>query len=312
MKSSVHRVFALPLVWCLAAACLAGEPADPLARLRSLEKIHDAAAIETECRTLLKAALTPEQRVAVHKAIFGATERDKRIAALEALPADFPEKEGLELFVAGIRDSEAYRSLDYYKLMVARYGDKVTAEIVDRAARPLLNERRDWIGGAEEVVKAALERFPGDSRLLDILADVYRRSRRGKESLELQRQAVQNAKTPEIKKTMYERLAHNLRMQRMDAESLQIPYDIVREWPDHDWARQALDDLALHRLRNAGIEAARKVYQSYLETYPQGKWVQHCQLSLPLLYQLDGQYDRAAEEITRIRDEGGRAYAAQP
>ncbi|MCY3024340.1 MAG: carboxypeptidase-like regulatory domain-containing protein, partial [Planctomycetota bacterium] len=315
MKIPRFRVLALRVVWCLAAASLAcaapgtaGEAADRaepaqarLARLHSLEKIHDATAVEAECRALLKAELTPEERVAVYKALVGATEGDKRIAALEALPADFPEKEGLDLFVTAIRDSQAYRSLDYYKLMAARYGDKVTAEVVDRAARPLLNERRDWIGGAEEVVKAALERFPRDSRLLDILADVYRRSRRGKESLDLQRQAVQNAKTPEIKKAMYDRLAYNLRLQRMDAEALQVPYDIVREWPDHDWACQALDALALRQLRSAGIEAARKVYQWYLETYPKGKWAEQCQLSLPMLHQLDGQYDLAAAEMTRIR-----------
>ncbi|MBM4038668.1 MAG: hypothetical protein FJ290_09150 [Planctomycetes bacterium] len=296
MKALARPLLALCLGWCFA-----GEGADPLARLRSLEKIRDAAAIEAECRSLLKSPLGPDQRAAVYKALFGATTGDKRIAALKELPPDFPEKEGIELFVAGIRDSEAYRSLDYYKLMLVRYGDKVTAEVVDRAARPLLNERRDWIEGAEAVVKAALERFPGDPRLLDILADAYRRSRRGKESLDLQRQAIQNATTPELKKAMYERLARNLRLQRMDAEALQVPLDIVREWPDSDWARDALGGLALARLRSDGIEPARKVYLWYVETYPKGKWVEHCHLSLLGLYQLDGQYDAAAEEMKRIR-----------
>ncbi|MGD0093498.1 MAG: carboxypeptidase-like regulatory domain-containing protein, partial [Planctomycetota bacterium] len=301
MKTPAHKVLAFQAVCCFAAAAFAGESSDPLARLRSLEKIQDATTIEAECRALLNAALTPEQRAAVYKALCGATQGDKRIEVLQSLPAEFPEQEGLSLFVTGIRDSEAYRSLDYYKLMLARYGDKVTAELVDRAARPLLNERRDWIGGAEAVVTAALERFPGDSRLLDILADTYRRSRRGKESLDLQRQALANAKTPELRKAMYEGLARNLRLQRMDAEALQVSYDIIREWPDHDWARQALDSLALARLRGEGMEPARKVYQWYIETFPQGKWVEHCHLSLPLLYQLDGQYDQAAEELGRIR-----------
>ncbi len=295
------RTFARLLFAFWLGCCFAGEEADPLARLRSLEGIRDAAAVEAECRSLLKSPLGPDQRTAVYKALFGATTGDKRIEALKDLPGDFPEKEGIELFVAGIRDSEAYRSLDYYRLMLARYGEKVTAEVVDRAARPLLNERRDWIGGAEEVVKAALERFPGDTRLLDILADAYRRSRRGKESLGLQRQAVLNATAPELKKAMYERLARNLRLQRMDAEALQVPLDIVREWPDSDWARDALGGLALARLRGDGIEAARKVYLWYIEAYPKGKWAEHCHLSLPAVCQLDGQYDAAAEEMKRIR-----------
>ncbi len=294
------RALLLGLVVCVfAAASLGGDGADPLARLRSLQKINDAAAIEAECRALLKSPLAPEQAVAVHTALVRAVTGDARIEALKALPKDFPEKEGLELCIFGIADSAAYRSLDLYKLMAERYGDKVTVEVVCKAARPLLNPRRDWLVGAEAVANEALKRFPGDSRLLDILAEVCLRTRRQKESVELLRQAIANAKTPEVKKEMHERLARNLAMQGHDEAARQARREIVREWPDSDWAKQTLDALALAYLRAEGPERGAKVYAWYVETWPKGKWVEHCHASTPGLYALDGQYDRAAEETRR-------------
>ena len=301
MRRSVRVRLSVILLLSLATVAAAAEAADPLERLRSLEKIRDAAAIEAECRGLLKAGLSAEQRVHVYTALFSATEGDKRIEVLKSLPADFPEKEGVELFIAGMRDSAAYRSLDYYTLMLGRYGGKVTVDMVDRGARPLLNERRDWESGAEAIVDAALKRFPGEPKLLDILADAYCRTRRRTESLVLQRKAIENARTPELKRAMYGRLARNLHIQGKEDEVLQVSYDIIREWPDHDWAREALGGLALRSLRADGPERAAKVYQWYIATYPEGKWAEHCLLSMPGLYQLDGQYDRAVEEMQRIR-----------
>jgi tetratricopeptide (TPR) repeat protein len=291
---------ALAATLTLIAVALCGEGQEPLARLRSLQKINDAAAIEAECRALLKTPLAPDQVVAVHTALVRAVTGDARLEALKALPKDFPEKEGLELHVFGVADSAACRSLDYYKAMVERYGEKVTAEVVDKAARPLLNPRRDWLEGAEAVVAEALKRFPGDSRLLDILADVCLRTRRQKESVEFLRQAIASARTPEIKKEMYGRLARNLAMQGKDEEARQASREIIREWPDSDWARETLDALALAYLRAEGPERGAKVYQSYVETYTHGKWLVHCLTSTPGLYQLDGQYDRAVEETKRF------------
>jgi hypothetical protein len=217
-----------------------------IARLQGLQRIEDWPAAEKEARALLKNPLTPPQRVSVWKALFDATEGDSRLALLQELPGDFPEEEGLKLHVRAIQDSRAYRSLDFYRLLAARYPKRLAADLVDEAARPLLNERRDWVAGAEAVAKAGLERFPASSKLLDILADVYRRTLREKESLELQRQAVANAPTPDLKKQMLEQLIRN-----------------------------------------------------YVQAYPKGKWVEHCCLRRPFLYQLDGKYGQAAEETRR-------------
>ena len=278
----------------------AGE-ADALGRLHSLQKIRDAAAVAKECRALLATRLGPGQVVEVVGALVHATSGDGRIEVLRKLPANFPEAAGLDLFVFAIRDSKAHRSLDLYRLMLGRYGEKVTADRVDEAARPLLNERRNWLRGAEEVAEAALERFPDNGKLLDILAEVYRRTRRGDQSLALQRKAVEKASSPEVKKLMYDRLARNLRLQGKEAEALEVRYEVVREWPDRDWARQALDGLAAKRLRSRGTDEAAKVYAWYIATYPKGKWVEHCHTRVPGLYQLDGQYDAAAAQMRRIR-----------
>ena len=294
---AVRLFLALSAMFSLAGA--AGTD-DALGRLKALQQISDWPAVEKECRELLKGQLAPDQRLAVHKALFQATKGDARLAVLQSLPADFPEKEGVKLFVEAIRDSEAYRSLDVYKALLTRYPNQVTADLVDSAARPLLNPRRDWLGGAEEVAKAALEKFLGNSKLLDILAEVYLRTLREKESLELQRQAVANATTPELKKQMYDRLARNLELQGRTDEALKVPYDIVREWPDLDLAREAMDGLALRLLRSQGLAKGLEVYDWYLQTYPKGKWGEHCRLQKPFLHQLDGQYDRAAEEMRKV------------
>ena len=291
-------IFALTLL--AAAASWAGESGDPLGRLKALQQAADWPAVERECRELLKGTLAADRKAAVYKAFFQATKGDGRLAVLQSLPADFPEEEGVKLFVEAIRDSEAYRSADFYKALLARYPGRVTADLVDSAARPLLNTRRDWVAGAEEVARGALEKFPGHSKLLDILADVYLRTLREKESLELQRQAVANAATPDVKKQMYERLASNLERQGKAEGALRVPYDIVREWPDHDWARETMDGLAVRQLRAQGVDKGLEVYGWYLQNYPKGNWGEHCRLQTPFLYQLDGQYARAAEETRKL------------
>jgi len=284
----------------LALAAGSARASDRLARLESLERIQDWPAVERECRTLLATPLAADERIAVYKALVAATQGDARIEVLKTLPADFPDEEGVKLLVRAIRESEAYRSLDYYNLLAKRYPARLTADLVDEAARPLLNARRDWVGGAEEVVTAALTRFPNNPKLLDILAEVMRRTLRETQSLEVQRQAIANAATPELKKQMYDRLVRNLRLQKMVDEARQTQREIIRLWPDHEWARDTMDELALDCLRTQGTHEAIKVYARYAESFPKGTWTQRCYTQMPLMHQLAGQYDEAATTMQRI------------